>query len=490
MAEGINPILRLYEDQYNADGYSSVNHIAKGLMTESDMLSTYVTHLYYSQGSNKFPLSFLTEGMGRTKAIKSTDLSYKTPIMGRVKTDSTIASSLYASSDKPGLNGNEFIIPFADKWFKANQVLQSKDQSIQVHVKRQPEKVGNVYHYYVTLFTGTKADFCPVDLLQAGVKWAGGIVKVGIENSVGTEQRSQSPGEMTNQLSVVRDTFKVRGNVSNKVMVVEIPTDEGPKKYWSEFEYYLRNLEWKETCENDLWYSRYNRTSDGQILTTDEQAGDAFVPSGAGALQQIPNEDTYSIMTEKKLSQIMRNAFFNASDADTVQIEVFTGTGGLEEVDKAMKEGAKGFTIIQDNTNFIRGNDPSALAYGAYFKEYQHVDGHNIKFRYLPMLDKGRFAKISDPHPETGLPLESYSMYFMDMSQVDGEANIQYVSEEGRENIEFVVPGAAKIKGYTDAVQGAMRATSRDASTVEFMKTQGIAIKRPTNCFKVYCKAN
>ena len=320
--------------------------------------------------------------------------------------------------------------------------------------------------------------------MRAGTRWAGGIVKVGIANSVGSEHRSYSPGKMYNQLSVVRDSFKIKGNVEEKVMVVEIPTDEGPKKFWSDWEYYVRNLEWKETCEHDLWYSIYNKTEDGEILTVDELAGDEFVPSGAGVIQQIPNEDGYAFMTEKKLTSIMRNAFYNASDSDTVQIEVFTGIGGLEEAHNAMKEASSSFTIIRDNTNFIK-NSTGGLSYGNYFNEYRHVDGHVVKFRYLPMLDKGRFADISKRHPITNLPIESYSMYFLDMSTIDGEPNIQYVSERGRENIEFVVAGAKVPKSHY--VESAMRATSRDASSVEFMKSQGASIKRPTNCFKVYC---
>lgn len=482
--DAINSTLRLYADKYNDEGYSHVNHLSKGLLTQSEMLSPVVTHLYYKQGSQNFPLSFLTEGMGKIKSISSADLSYQTPIMGRPKTDSTITTSLYASTDKPGLGGTDFIIPFADKWFKENQILYSPVKEVQVHVKEVKKVTNTQYNCRVTLVTSSKANFCPPSLLAAGVKWAGGIVKVGIANSVGTEHRSQTPGKMTNQLSVVRDTFKIRGNVENKIMVVEIPTENGNIKYWSEFEYYLKNLEWKEVCEDDLWYSIYNKSEEGEILTVDEAAGGEVTPSGAGVLQQISNEDTYANMTTEKLTQIIRNAFFNASEGANKKIEVFTGTGGLEEVDKAMKEGAKNFTLV--DSKFVEGSKFDMI-YGAYFKAFRHVDGHVVTFRHLPLMDRGRIAKISDPHPITGLPMESYNMYFLDMTTYDGEDNIQYVSEKGREQVDFIVAGAKVPNGYSETVY---RATSRDGSSIETMKSQGVTIKRPTNCFKAFCTLN
>jgi hypothetical protein len=483
--EAINPTLRLYQDKFNEEGYSHVNHLSRGLLTNSELLSPVVTHLYYKMGSQNFPLSFLTEGMKRTRSIKSVDLSYQTPIMGRPKTDSTIATNLYAASDKPGIAGSSFEIPFSEKWFKPNQILYSPNKDIQVQVKSAPKQQGNMYFYTVTLIASTKAAFCPPSLLAGGIKWAGGIVKVGIANSVGTEHRSQSPGKMTNQLSVVRDTFQIRGNVENKIMVVEIPTEDGgTMKYWSEFEYYLKNLEWKEVCEDDLWYSLYNKTEDGEIITVDELAGGEFTPSGAGVLQQIPNRDTYSKLTTNKLTQVIRNAFFNASEGANKSIEVFTGTGGLEEADRAMKDGAKGFTLV--DSKVVTGQNFD-MVFGAYFKTFRHVDGHTVTFRHLPLMDRGRIAKISGNHPTTGLPLESYNMYFLDMSTYDGEANMQYVSEQGREQIDFVVAGAKVPNGYDQTV---FRATSRDGSTIETMKTQGISIKRPTNCFRLECVLN
>lgn len=482
MGQAIFEDLRLYADTYNAEGYSSVNHLSKGLATQSDILNPIVTHLYYTSanyGSKNFPLSFLTEGMKNMRAIKSADMSYKTYILGKPKKTSTVASNLYSASDKPGQNGTEFTIVFADRWFSKSQTL-NWGRDVQVRVQRDPVKKGSNYEYSVVLITNDKAEFCPVEALQAGVRWSRGIHKVGIEDSVGVEHRSQSPGMMMNQLSLVRNTYKIKGNVENKVMVFEIKADNKVMKYWCEWELFMNGLDWKERCEDDLWNSRYNRTADGEILNRDDDSNQV-IPSGAGLIQQIPNEDTYSFMTTEKLKQVVRDVLFNASDSTQRRIEVFTGLGGLEEASDAMANAAASLSLVDDG-RFVEGKGNN-LVYGAYFKTFRHIDGHTVTFRYLPLLDNGSVAQASEKHPKTGLPMESYSMYFVDMSTYDGEANVQYVYEEGRKDREFVVPGASVPKGYGDTP---FRATSRDASTMEWMKTQGICIKRPTNCFKLF----
>ena len=479
--QAINPVLRLYEDVYNDEGYASVNHMSKGLLYESEMLSPIVTHLYYRSeqyGRQNFPLSFLTEGMNRIRSING--FEYKIGVIGRPKKSAPVAENLYSAGDKPGLGGMEFVIPFTERRFAKNDTLIARDREVQVHVKRNPEKRGSYWWYTVTLITDSRGNFCPLNLLEPGAKWGRGVNKVGIEDSVGTEHRSYSPSMMRNQLSLVRDTYKIKGNVENKIMVMEIPTDEGVKKYWCEWELYLRQLEWKEKCESDLWYSRYNFTTEGDIITRDEDSGEV-VPSGAGVLQQITNEDTYTFLTNDKITQIVRDAFFNASDGTQRNIEVFTGTGGQEEADRAMKEGLSGFTLAE--SQIAQTEQKWDAIYGFYFKTFRHIDGHTVTFRYLPMLDNGIVAETSEKHPVTNLPLESYSMYFLDMSNYDGEYNIQYVQEKGREDINFVVAGAKTPKGYDPTVY---RATSRDGSSIEWMKSQGIQIRRPTNCFKVF----
>lgn len=480
----LNPKLRLYSDTYNDKGYSSVTHLSNALQTQSEILSPIVTHLFGSDknfGSKNFPLTFLTEGMKNTdvKALGTTD--YKYPVIGRPKKTSMIAKNPYIAGDKPGVGRSKFTVYFADRWFHKSLILMTPSK-ITVRVQEEPREEGGLYAYRCQIVNPNPNAFVPLADFAVGKLWGRVIAKVGIEDSRGVESRSYNPSMATNQLSIVRDTYRMKGNVANKVMVIEIVADGKTYKYWVEWELYLRMLEWREKCETDLWYSEYNKGEDGIVHLQDEDSG-SMVISGAGVIQQIPNQDTYSFLTERKIKQIITDTFYNANDAEAVDVEVFTGLGGLEEVDNALKNSSKAFTLV--DTHQVGGpNNSNDMIFGSYFSKYRHVDGHMVTFRHLPILDTGVVANISPPHPISGKPLESYSMYILDMSTYQGKNNLQYVTEKGRESIEFAVAGVPVPPGYPES---RYRATDRDSTSVEWMKAQGIQIMRPTNCNKIYC---
>lgn len=484
MAATHNPQLRLYEASFNDKEFSSTNHISKALLTQSEWLAPMVTHAYGTSanfGANNFPLSFVTEGMGSTKKISTTDLSYKLAILGKPKKTSTIASTLYTSTDKPGRGRTKFKAIFADRWFHKSLSIFSPSR-IECRVQSDPRPVPGGYEYDLQLMNPSVEAYVPVSDLSAGSVWGRSLSKVGKERSRGVESRSYSPFVTQNQLSVVRDTYKLAGNVKNKIMVLEIRANGQTFKYWTQWEMFLRQIEFKEKCESDLWYSEYNKDSDGVIHVIDEDSGEV-VPSGAGMLAQIPNTDSYSILTTTKLDSLIRDIFFNASDADKVNVEIFTGTGGMEEADKAMKAASASFTLV--DTKQIQGSGHT-MSFGAYFNTYIHRDGHTVTFRKLGLLDNGVMADISYRHPIGGIPIESYNMYCIDNSTYEGQKNLQYVSEAGREEINKVVAGMSPLPdGYNETLY---ISSDIDAASIEWMKTQGIAMLKPTNSFKFFCQ--
>ena len=153
----------------------------------------------------------------------------------------------------------------------------------------------------------------------------------------------------------------------------------------------------------------------------------------------------------------------------------------MEEADSAMKLASAAFTLVDTKQVTGEGN---SMMFGAYFNQYRHIDGHKVTFKKLPLMDRGVMADVSDPHPITGLPLESYNMYCIDNSTYEGQRNIQYVSEAGREEVNRVVPGmAAPPDGYNETL---FASSDIDATSVEWMKTQGVQVMKPTNCFKLF----
>jgi hypothetical protein len=485
MAKTLNPTFQLYSATFNDKEFTSANNLSRAFLTESEWLSPIVTHAFGSSknfGRRNFPLTFITEGMNNVQSIGSTDLSYKMAIIGRPKKTSTVASSLYSASDKPGRGHTKFKVVFTDRWFYKSQSVYSPSR-IECRVQSDPRQVTDGWEYELKLFNPSELAYIPASDVVAGAVWGRGIAKVGKERSRGVESRSYTPYQVTNQITVTRHTHNFAGNVKNKVMVLEIQADGKKFKYWTQWEMFLGKLDFKENCESDLWYSTYNKDSDGNIHVEDEDSGEV-VPSGGGVLQQIPNQDSYAYLTTTKIETLITDVFFNASDADVVNVDIYTGTGGMREADRAMKLASAGFTLV--DTKQIQGGGNSMM-FGAYFNMYRHIDGHTVTFKKLPLMDKGVMADISAKHPVDGLPLESYNMYCVDNSVYEGKQNLQYVSEKGRESIEKIVQGMMAPPGYNDSIYSA---SDIDASSVQFMKTHGISIGRPTNCFKMFCTLN
>lgn len=475
----INEKLRLYKDTYNEESYSSVNHIANALQHSAEVLSPAITHLY-GRVDKRFPLSFLTEGMGKIRSLNS--IEYKIPVIGRPKKTSKIATTQYIAGQQPGKGRGEFQIRFADKWFAKSQTIISPNKT-RVRIQKEPYADGNMWVYTVVLAAGTVNSYCDLSQLQAGVTWAKLYAAVGIERSRGVESRSYNPSMMTNQTNLLRHSYSYAGNVENKVMVIELMTNSGPTKFWSDWEAYLRTLEWREEIENNLWWGEYNRDENGIVHLKDEDSGE-IVPIGSGVFEQIPNYDTYSFLTENKLKSTIRDVMFNSSDSEMVNIEIFTGTGGFEEFHNSILSAStsSGFQLIDSDKFIKQGN--GGLVYGNYFNTYVHQDGQRVTLRKLPLLDTGAYADISPKHPITKLPLESYKMIFLDMSTYDGKSNIQYVAERGRESMQWAVTGATVPKGFPDSP---LRASDIDAASTHHMKSCGIQIVRPTNCFVLEC---
>lgn len=486
MANAVNPQLRLYSDTYNEKGYSNVEHLMKGMLNESTTLGPMITNLFYSNaqyGSKAFPLMFYTEGSGSRRGVEIDSVEFTSNVMGKPKKTSTIASTINSGSDKPGIGFSTFRISFVDRWFMMNQELYCSDINTVLRVVSDPQPDGDRFLYTVELVTADSLQYCPVEYLSAGTVWSGGIVKVGLWSSEGTEHRSQNPGKIKNQVSFVRDSYNLKGNIQNKIMVVEASLGSKSTKYFCEYELYQRTLQWKEKCESDLWYSKYNRDENGNINNIDRN-GQAPIASAAGLLEQIPNEDSYSKMTTDKLTQIVRDALFNASDSTNRKIRVHTGTGGMQEAHEAMTKASSGFTLV--DSKFVQGSAPDKLTYGAYFTKFRTVDGDEVEFVLTPLLDSGLRASASEAHPLTGLPLESYSMYFIDYSEYEGKKNIEYIHEKGRGDTNIIVAGLQLPPGYEQS-KSIIRSTSKDESSIHWSKSQAIHINRPTNCFKVFC---
>jgi hypothetical protein len=88
--------------------------------------------------------------------------------------------------------------------------------------------------------------------------------------------------------------------------------------------------------------------------------------------------------------------------------------------------------------------------------------------------------------------MTSHEMHFVDMSTYDGENNVKLVTQKGRSLIRGIEQGMTLLSGvdygsYKGNVMDIQLSTSQDKTAIHYLKTCGVAIRRNTHCFSLYC---
>jgi len=476
-------------------------HQRQGMPSE---LTKKLTYILGSQKRN-YPLSLMTLGAGGFNtdnkgggsAIEIDDVQYTYPVMTRTNKASVIYSTEYVTGDKPGIGHGKFYATFTDNWIKRFYVLQSTGGT-QAYVHSDGEPVAGGYRYELQLDPAGPTDFCPLAQLDPGTRWVELHTAVAESESRSTESKMVMPGLFKNQMGFMRAGMSWAGNSANKMMRITVKTDKGETDMW--MDYYMWQMEerWAEECEHMYWYSRYNRLVDGSIPLKDMFTG-KVIPRGSGVFEQITNKSTYARLTLNALTNKVGDALFGQTDTGGMTITLMTGTGGMREFDRACREAGIAklgpFGAGDIASKFVSGTGYN-LALGGYFDTFYHIDGYTIKVKHNPVFDTGRVALASPLHPESGLPLESYRMCFLDDSDVDGSPNIRHVAQKGRSFLDGVVKGLTPMPrslqiliGSTGGAASKDLATVQDKSEYTRFKSAGIQIMRANRCFDLQCIA-
>jgi hypothetical protein len=492
----------VFPEQYDATGFTNENSLARALMSKPDQLTPVITMLL-GGWNNRFPLSALTEGQAKgTKGIATDSINnveYDYPVMGKRKTTEKVDGSPYGTSDKPGLYNSKFFVTFRTKWFTRQQTLRSPNGT-QARVMNDPKPVQGGYQYELQLYNPSPGAYCDPSQLTKGTVWgAVGGATVGESLSVGNYSNVQTPGKRKNQISILRKSYHLAGNIAKKIVEFQLFDANGkPSNLWLDFEEYQHMLSWKEECELHLWTSEYNRDEFGNIPLIDTDTGQP-IPTGAGLFQQIPNSDTYTVLTENKIKTIVGDVFRGSPDTQNMEVILYTGEGGFEEFDNAMKNSSLFSRIVEGAHMHFMRNVGGNLQLGGYFKSYVTVDGHTITLKRLPFLDESAYADSSYRHPINGRPLSSYEMYFVDMSTYDGQPNVRMVHQNGRLEIRGIEQGMTLLKGssygdykgnYSMQSPYLNLANQQDKTSLHFLGTKGIEMMRNTHSFKLLPNIN
>lgn len=473
----LTQVLKTY---YNDQQMTDTNSLVNALMEKPEELSPIITHLA-GREEKKFPLSFLTEGVGNTKSIDRFEYEY------RVKTHEVNVRPVvtYGGPEtNVGVGGSIFRVVFPDKWFIFPYTLVSQS-GVLARIMEQPKPVSGGYEYTLKLVSPDQASM-PVADVAAGALFGMLYANVGIDFSRGNASNWAAPGLVRSKIGTVRKSYHMAGNAKDYVAQFELPLREGSTtKLWMDYEEYRHMLRFKEECEMYYWYGQKTYASNGQNEMLDENGQPVI--SGPGLFEQIINKDTYSTLTQSKIENTIGDLFYGMTDATDKQVTLYTGIGGAREFDKALRNYYSGSNYLQTTeSKFITGTGRN-LGITGYFTSYDHIDGHRVNVVKVPLFDHGPVAQASQKHPETGLPLESYRMTFVDQSSYDGENNLQMINKKGREMLRWAVAGSVVPKGFAESDT---RASDIDGASVHMLKTAGILLRRFDTSLDLQCVAS
>lgn len=455
--------------------------------------------------TKRYPISMMTMGKiapkGASVAVK--DVQFKYPTMGKLDK----ASKLGIDADSVnggtfagiGLGNGEFVLPMEDNWIKRSYVIVSP-RGVQAYVMGDGEfdPTTGCYLYKCQLDAVSPDAVVPASELTAGVAWAELNVQVAESQSRSTESKMVAPGEFKNQLGFIRAGMSWAGNSANKVMKIDINVGDKTINLWMDFFMWQFERRWLEEMEHAAWYSRYNRKANGSIALKDPMTGKP-IPRSSGILEQIRNTSTYTKLTYASLSRKIGQALFDQTDADNMSITLYTGKGGIEEMDNAMKEASREMLQSYDGVadKFVKGNDYNLMLHG-FFAGFYHIHGYTIKVVYNPIFDNGAIANAQAAsgytHPESGYPLESYRMVFIDNEAVDGQPNLRHVYEEGRAFKHGVVRGMSDVPrslnvigDLSDKANIPLLSDAVDESSYHRFASTGFQLLRGNRCFDLKC---
>lgn len=481
----------LLHETFNSEGFVNMQSLAKARMVNPEVLNMVVTNLMGKE-KNKFPLLYLTQGqVGGSKNIEIEGIEYEWPVSGRQRKTDAVAGSEYVSTDSIGFGGQVIEIVFKTSWFLNGHNLYAPSGKMCRVVSK--EKVSTGYKYRLQLIRSSANDTLPFSDVQPNTVWAiGNAANVSESFSSGNESNWQTAGKLKNQISIHRKSFEVAGNISRRTLSFELPTQGGgTTKYFMPHFEWQKEQEFNEGVEEMLWESEYNRDENGVILTIDE-ATQQPIPYGAGMKQQIPNRDTYGILTTAKLNRVISDALYGAQDKSEghgVEMVIFGGEGAREDFSNAIKSDANSWSLYDGALNGNIKGGTHNLQYGAYFTSYRHISGTICTFALLPYLDFGPKAEIAPKHPISGKPMTSHSFYFIDMSTYDGQKNVQLIAQKGRSFIRGVKQGMTTLNygGNEVTTNDLNLATDQDKTSIHMLRTCGVAIRRNTHCYALEC---
>lgn len=427
-------------------GMTTKFHIAKVFGAQPQLLSS-VTHKMLSASGVKnldTTLSALP-----TKFV-DTDDDFTWKLVGASERNIPLVEAredgAVVSSGNVGVNGSEFELVFAEKYFSdVNVLVGEKNELYQFRVMDEPEQEGTNYVYRVTLM-GAAASGVPYTEVVAGKRFSKDFSPVEDTLSIkGGDITFSTPIEMRNEFTTLRMEHKVPGNMLGRrvgTTVVGLDASGNSK----ELNVWMQHVEWKFDLDfsrekaRALMFARSNRDENGQYFDYGKSGHVLRQGSGIREQMEVSNTTIYNTFSITLLESILYDISEARLDMNDRTFLVRTGERGIIQAHKAIMAEASGWQsltnanpeVYQKTTSNFHSN---AFKAGFQFTEWLAPNGIHVVFELDPMYDDKVRNKIL--HPEGGVA-ESYRY------------DILYVGNSEEPNIQKVMlKGSPEIHGYS-----------------------------------------
>ena len=477
---------------YDDRGYSNEESISNLQLTRPVELNSFLTY-NYGMDSDRFPLTFMTEGQGSKGMTTCDTVQWTWKTMGRMKFTDYV-TYFNSANTKPGINGTEFEVHFATHWFIEQYGLLAPDGITQVRIQKDCGQSAYGYKYILAIINPDPNSFIDPTFLEKGKYWSMTGPTVSESYSKGNRSNSMGPGKMTSQLEFFRYSKEIAGNLANTITEYEFTDAEGGNnKLWINEEMRQFLLNNRVMNEERLWIHEYNRKPDGTITLVDRDNGKPiYYTAGMLEICRESNYDTYGeYLTLNKLERTIGDVLNKDTDDGTMDIVLMGGKGFIQDFQMAIENDARSKGFVTPLGEKKISDNGSGLSYGKYFNQYITPDNHRITVKHCSYFDKGTAAEAAKQngmiHPRTGLPITSHQAVCMDMSNYKGKPNVRIVKQKGQEYTAKVIQGMSPIPASWGVPTSGNAATDVDMSRYEIKGSIGLQVNNATKMFLLKC---
>lgn len=460
--------------------WTDSNKLSKALYTQPHMYPLVASTMGYKSLS-----LLLTAGSGRFDPNPT--MLGNAEYVWRVSGELTVPQPIGVSATPPvdsGKNKQLFSVPVAERYFHVGTVIRFQDSEVHARIQEIVDSGDGGAIYKCKIVSDDPNTYVPARDLQPN-KLIVNLHTAFEEFSNGGGSYTSSDDRMKGQMTILRSARHISGSAATDVMVLEIKTANGKvARSWMDKAEFDDMVEWERELNIHRFYSKSNSTVSGENPMKGTNGN--IVRIGDGIRESLGRANTLETTDGASYTQFMD--FFTdlqiaAKEAENSHWVIPTGSLGLQHVNNIMLTHAKAFTAIEPTQiTTLAGNK---LQYDASrFRSFKTVLGSTITFIYNPIQDDP--TKFTSMYKNTNKPIESGSMYVIDMSTYAGEPNLSVTAKEGRALIRWDVEGALSMSNFSNgtAARGTIssRASGVDGASRYTLAEQGTKLTVPKAC--------